>query len=124
MSSAFPLPFPCILALQGKRIRSSVSVGRFAAPGCSAAMDLSSCPPLIKVGATATGTVFLFLTMVVHCYTRRVLAPDAATAAMLGRSSGAECIGAGVRAGRVSEVPGEAVVYLLLSYIVWVSLCS
>lgn len=102
MISAFLHSFDNAPAFRGKRILRSLSVGILAGPGYSAAIVLSNAFPFFDVDVTATGMGFPFRKRVVHFCTGSKLAPDAATAAMLGHADGCKYVGTGVdtRGGR------------------------
>lgn len=87
ISSACLRSFDGALALRRKGILRLLLVGLLAGPRCSTAIVLFTTFSIFEVDATATGMVFLFWNTVVHCCTGGVLAPDGATAAMLGRAA-------------------------------------
>lgn len=99
MFSASLRSFCGALALQGSKIRSSVSDCPLAGHRCFAIMKIFSGLPLFEVGNPATRMVFLFRSTLVHCCTGSVLSPDASTVAMLGRNERCEYIGDAVVAG-------------------------
>lgn len=76
-------------ALRENKILCSLSEGLLVGPRFSAAIVLSNTFSLFQVAATVTRMVFPFQKTVVYCCTGRVLAPDFATVALLGRAT--EC---------------------------------
>lgn len=86
-------------ALQGIKIRLSVSEGPLADPRFLAAMDLSTAFPFFKVGAAATGMIFPFGRTVVNCCTGSLPSLVAATVEILGCASRSKYVGIGVGSG-------------------------
>lgn len=108
-------------ALQGSKIRRSVSDGPLDISGYSAAMNLSNRLPLFEVGTSATKIVFPFRRTVIFFCTRSVLAPDTTTVVMVGRSSGCMYVREGYG---VWGTLWECGVVFLTACCLWLCLCT